>query len=103
MRFRAAHRGVFLLVGPRAIAHVGIHNRDNYVKGVSYDALRVPLPNALLTIDGEEARERRRLLMPLFARRTVIHEVPTMVARLPAHLYLVGGIARHSRGSPGRT
>jgi cytochrome P450 len=80
VRFRAAHRNVFLLVGPRAIAHVGIHNRDNYVKGVSYDALRVPLPNALLTIDGEEARERRRLLMPLFARRSVIDEVPTMVA-----------------------
>lgn len=80
VRFRAVHRRVFLLVGPRAIAHVGIHNRDNYVKGVSYDALRVPLPNALLTIDGEPARERRRLLMPLFARRSVIHEVPTMVA-----------------------
>ncbi|HKP89895.1 MAG TPA: cytochrome P450 [Thermoleophilaceae bacterium] len=80
VRFRAAHRSVFLLAGPRAIAHVGIHNRENYVKGVSYDALRVPLPNALLTIDGEGARERRRLLMPLFARRTVIDQVPTIVS-----------------------
>ena len=80
VRFRAAHRGVFLAVGPRAIAHVGIHNRDNYLKGVSYDALRVPLPNALLTIDGDEARERRRALMPLFTRRSLLPEVPTVAA-----------------------
>lgn len=84
VRFRAAHRPVFLLVGPRAIAHVGIHNRENYVKGVSYDALRVPLPNALLTIDGDRARERRRLLMPLFTRRSVLEEVPTIVSAVEA-------------------
>ena len=84
VRFRAAHRGVFLAVGPRAIAHVGIHNRDNYAKGVSYDALRVPLPNALLTIDGDEARERRRALMPLFTRRSLLDEVPTIAAAVDA-------------------
>ena len=84
VRFRAAHRGVFLMVGPGAIAHVGIHNRDNYVKGVSYDALRVPFPDALLTIDGEEARERRRMLMPLFTRRACVGEVPTMAAAVEA-------------------
>ncbi|MDQ3933209.1 MAG: cytochrome P450 [Actinomycetota bacterium] len=84
VRFRAVHRGVFLLPGPRAIAHVGIHNRDNYVKGVSYDALRVPLPNALLTIDGEEARERRRMLMPLFTRRSLLEEAPTIAAAVDA-------------------
>jgi cytochrome P450 len=80
VRFRAAYRGVYLAVGPRAIAHVGIHNRDNYAKGVSYDALRVPLPNALLTIDGDAARERRRALMPLFTRRSLVAEVPTITA-----------------------
>lgn len=84
VRFRAAHRSVFLLVGAQAIAHVGIHNRDNYVKGVSYDALRVPLPNALLTIDGDEARARRRLLMPLFTRRSLVAEVPTITAAVDA-------------------
>src|SRR3712207_284790 len=71
VRFRAAHRSVFLAVAPDAIAHVGIHNRANYVKGVSYDALRVPLPGALLTIDGDEARDRRKMLMPLFTRRSM--------------------------------
>jgi cytochrome P450 len=84
VRFRAAHRNVFLVVAPEAIAHVGVHNRDNYVKGVSYDALRVPLPNALLTIDGPEARERRKMLMPLFTRRSLVGEVPTMAAAVEA-------------------
>jgi cytochrome P450 len=84
VRFRAAHRGVFLAVGPRTIAHVGIHNRDNYAKGVSYDALRVPLPNALLTIDGDAARDRRRALMPLFTRRSLLEETPTIAAAVDA-------------------
>jgi cytochrome P450 len=80
VRFRAAVRNVYLVVSPQAIAHVGIHARDNYFKGVSYDALRVPLPNALLTIDGDEARERRKLLMPLFTRRSLLPDVPTITA-----------------------
>lgn len=84
VRFRAAHRGVFLVVAANAIAHVGIHNRANYGKGVSYDALRVPLPGALLTIDGEEARDRRKMLMPLFTRRSLVGEVPTMAAAIEA-------------------
>jgi cytochrome P450 len=94
VRFRAAHRAVFLTVGPEAIAHVGIRNRDNYAKGVSYDALRVPLPNALLTIDGEEARRRRKLLMPLFTRRSLLDEVPTMVAAVDALCERWDGLAR---------
>ena len=83
VRFRAP-RSVFLAVAPEAIARVGIHNRANYCKGVSYDALRVPLPNALLTIDGPEARERRKMLQPLFTRRSLVGEVPTMVAAIDA-------------------
>jgi cytochrome P450 len=84
VRFRAAYRSVFLAVGPDAIAHVGIHNRDNYVKGVSYEALRVPIGDALLTIDGSTARERRRLLMPMFTRRALETEVPTMASAVEA-------------------
>jgi cytochrome P450 len=94
VRFRAAYRSVFLAVGPDAITHVGIHNRDNYVKGVSYDALRVPLPNALLTIDGDDARERRKLLLPLFTRRRLVGEVPTMAAAVESLCERWDGFAR---------
>jgi cytochrome P450 len=84
VRFRAAYRHVFLVVGPEAIARVGVDNRENYVKGVSYDALRVPMPDALLTIDGDAARERRRMLMPIFTRRGLLDEVPTVAAAVEA-------------------
>ena len=94
VRFRAAYRSVYLATGPRAIAHVGIHNRDNYVKGVSYDALRVPLPNALLTIDGDEARERRRRLLPLFTRRSLVAEAPTIAAAVESLCERWDGFAR---------
>src|SRR2546421_5134818 len=67
--FQAAHRRVFLVVGPELIAHVAVGNRENYRKGVSYDALRVPIGDALLTVDGPAGQARRRLLMPLFTRR----------------------------------
>src|SRR3954462_15322661 len=50
--FRALHRRLFLAVGGDAIAHVTVGNRENYTKGVSYDALRVVIGDALLTMDG---------------------------------------------------
>src|SRR5947209_12238377 len=59
--FRAVHRRVYLVVGPDLIAHVAVANRENYKKGVSYDALRVPIRDSLLTADGSTAQSRRRL------------------------------------------
>jgi len=76
--FRAAHLRVFLAVGADAIAHVTLANRDNYRKGVSYDALRIPIGDSLLTADGATAVSRRRLLGPLFTRRAVVDAIPTM-------------------------
>ena len=83
--FRAAHRRVYLLTGADTIAHVTVRNRQNYVKGVSYDALRVPIRDALLTLDGPAAHERRRLLMPLFTRRWLMDSVPAIVSAVESH------------------
>ena len=83
--FRAAHRPVYLLTGASPIAHVTVRNRQNYVKGVSYDALRVPIRDALLTLDGPVAQERRRLLMPLFTRRWLTDSVPAIVSAVESH------------------
>jgi cytochrome P450 len=83
--FRALHRHVYLAVGSDAIAQIAVRNRENYTKGVSYDALRVPIGDALLTMDGPEAQARRRLLMPLFTRRWLIDEVPTIAGAVESH------------------
>jgi enediyne biosynthesis protein E7 len=80
--FRAAHRRVYLVVGPDLIAQVAVNGRDRYVKGVSYDALRVPMGDALLTIDGPRWKARRRLLTPLFSRRVLLDQVPTIAASI---------------------
>lgn len=77
--YRVAHRQVVLIIGPEPLARVTLTNRANYRKGVSYDALRVPLADSLLTIDGDEATERRRLVGPVFTRRSVEAHVPVIV------------------------
>jgi cytochrome P450 len=76
--FRAAYRRVFLVVGPELIAQVAVDGRERYAKGVSYDALRVPIGDALLTIDGPPWKPRRRLLGPLFTRRALLEQLPTI-------------------------
>lgn len=86
VRFPAGPRRVFLVVAPDHIAHIGIRNRENYVKGVSYDALRVPIGNALLTADGETWRGRRRLMLPLFTRRELLEHLP-LIARAVEAVY----------------
>jgi len=79
-----AHRRVYLLSAPEAIARVAVTNRANYVKGISYEALRVPIGDALLTADGELWRRRKRRLLPLFSRRALLAQVPTVVAAAEA-------------------
>src|SRR3954468_19224985 len=83
--YRAVHRRIFLVVGPELIARVTVGNRENYRKGVSYDALRVPIRDSLLTVDGPEGQARRRLLMPLFTRRWLMDSVPTIAEAVESH------------------
>jgi cytochrome P450 len=96
--FRALHRRVYLAVGPDVIARIAVGNRENYRKGVSYDALRVPIGDALLTMDGRGAQARRRLLMPLFTRRWLLGEVPTIAAAVESHFDRWDRLA--ARGKP---
>jgi cytochrome P450 len=77
---------------------VAVANRENYIKGVSYDALRVPIGDSLLTVDGTAAQARRRLLMPLFTRRWLMDAVPTIVAAVESHFERWDELA--ARGRP---
>lgn len=98
VEYRAAYKRVFLVAGPDLIAHIAVANRDNYTKGVSYDALKVPIGDSLLTADGPEAQARRKLLMPLFTRRWLLDELPTMVAAVESHFDRWDSLA--ARGEP---
>lgn len=91
--FRAAHRRVYLVTGPNLIASIGVSNRDAYVKGVSYEALRVPMPDALLTADGATWRSRRSMMLPLFTRRALLDQIPVVSRAVGAFSERLDGFA----------
>ena len=47
------YMSLFLVIEPRYIRHVLQEHHRNYVKGVSYESLRILLGDGLLTADGE--------------------------------------------------
>jgi cytochrome P450 len=84
-RFRMAHMPLFLVVRPEYIAHVLTDNARNYLKGPSYDSLKLLLGEGLLTAEGELWRRQRRLAQPAFLRQSLAKKVGTMtgaIARL---------------------
>lgn len=58
-------------VRPEHIHHILVKNKDNYIKGLSHDALRIPLGNGILTAEGELWRRQRRLMSPTYTPRAV--------------------------------
>lgn len=66
-------------VRPEHVQHILVKNKDNYVKGMSHDALRIPLGFGLLTAEGELWRRQRRLMSPTYTPRSVKHFVGIML------------------------
>ena len=60
-------------VRPEHVQHILVKNKDNYVKGMSHDALRIPLGSGILTAEGELWRRQRRLMSPTYTPRSVKH------------------------------
>src|SRR4029453_18587683 len=76
VRFRMGHMSLFLVIDPRYIRHILQENQRNYVKGVSYESLRILLGDGLLTADGDLWRRQRRLIQPAFLKQTLIGKLP---------------------------
>ena len=64
----AAYMLIHLLRHPRDLRHVLIDNRTNYVKPMTYDPVRAIVGNGLVTSDGEDWKQQRRVIQPLFHR-----------------------------------
>lgn len=65
-RVQLGHRSAVVVVHPDAIAEVLVTRRENYVKGRTYDHLRLLAGDGLLTLEGGAWRKRRRMAQPAF-------------------------------------
>jgi cytochrome P450 len=70
-RVQLGHRRAVVVVHPDAIAEVLVSGRENYVKGATYDHLRVLTGDGLLTLEGDDWRKRRRMAQPAFHRDSI--------------------------------
>jgi cytochrome P450 len=78
VRFRMGYAPLFLLVEPRYIKHVLQENQRNYVKGVSYESLRLLLGDGLLTAEGDLWRRQRRLIQPVFLKQALLGKLDVL-------------------------
>lgn len=58
-------------VRPEHVQYILVKNKDNYVKGLSHDTLRIPLGTGILTAEGDLWRRQRQLMSPTYTPRAV--------------------------------
>jgi cytochrome P450/NAD(P)-dependent dehydrogenase (short-subunit alcohol dehydrogenase family)/3-oxoacyl-(acyl-carrier-protein) synthase len=69
---------VHLNYHPDAIRYVLQDNNQNYVRGKGYDAFKIFMGMGLLTLDGSEWRQHRRVVNPLFHKTAIEGMATTM-------------------------
>jgi cytochrome P450 len=79
-RVKLGPRDVLCVVHPDAIEQVLASKKENYVKGPTYNNLRLLTGDGLLTLEGEPWRRRRRLAQPAFHKESVRQLTQSMVA-----------------------
>lgn len=67
VRFRMGPRWVHVIADPAVARAVLVEHRERYAKGIGQDFARSFLGDGLLTSEGEDWREQRRAIQPLFA------------------------------------
>lgn len=79
-RFKLGALPFYLINDPGAIRKVLVDDADVYVKGNTYDTLRLVLGNSLSTANGETWRRKRELVQPAFHRGSVEASAEPMAA-----------------------
>jgi cytochrome P450 len=71
---------ILLVHEPRAIKHVLLDNSANYRKdSIQRRVLSAGLGEGLLSAEGDQWRTQRRILAPVFARKTIMDFAPAML------------------------
>lgn len=60
-----------LVSDPESVGHVLQDNNQNYVRGLGYEKFKTFMGLGLLTTDGEQWRQRRRIVNPMFHKTAV--------------------------------
>jgi len=99
---KVGNRRLVAVIHPRDVEKVLVNGRDNYVKGRTYDGMRMLTGEGLLTLEGDAWKQRRRLQQPSFHRANIQTLVDAMaqvtqasLARLRARLPQGGTIEAH--------
>jgi cytochrome P450 len=79
-RVKVGPQTMVVVVHPDGVERVLAVNKDNYVKGRTYDSIRLLTGQGLLTLEGDAWKKRRRLEQPSFHRESIRKLVSTMVA-----------------------
>jgi cytochrome P450 len=78
VRFRLGPYIIHTVTDPKHIAYVLQDNNANYVRGRMYQQFQCFMGSGLLTNDGEKWLTHRRMVQPLFSRRSVDTMASTM-------------------------
>lgn len=79
IRLKVGPRVVHVLADPNYIRHVLIDNSKNYIKGSFYNQVRYLLGNGVLTAEGEEWREQRKIMQKPFTPGSSLEFLPIMI------------------------
>lgn len=75
----------YVLTHPDHLHHVLVTNQKNYHKGAGYDSLRLLIGNGLITSDGEQWRQQRRIMQPSFTPSSIT-QFTDMMSEITAKL-----------------
>ena len=88
---------VLLVHEPNAIRRVLLDNAANYRKDrLQRRVLSAGLNEGLLSAEGEQWRSQRRVLAPMFARRTVMEFTPAMIGAAEVLIKRWSGLGDHA-------
>lgn len=69
-----------ILSDPDAVSHVLTTNNKNYRRGAIYEQFKLFMGKGLLTTDGDDWRDHRRAVSPVFLKNAMGPVVPSVVA-----------------------